>query len=85
MGKKVTCEIDGDLIERIINLMEKVEEKKEERDNYKINLFNENLKFIKSQLNVLEEEITKVDIYSEQYVKLMKIYDQVINIVKYWW
>lgn len=79
--------IPGNLLERVIGLVEKgveemVESNKEERETKESKMKDE-IDFIKTQLKKVQTQMDATDITTEKYSKLVRVYDQLVDVIKY--
>lgn len=79
--------IPGNLLERVIGLVEKgveemVESNKEERETKESKMKDE-IDFIKTQLKKVQTQMDTTDITTEKYSKLVRVYDQLVDVIKY--
>lgn len=76
--------IDGNIVERIVDLCERSVERMEEKEDDKKRSYYKHEGFIDEQVNRIKEMMKNEDPTTDRYYKLTTALDRLLNIVRYW-
>ena len=76
--------IGGDVVERLVSLLEGGMKTMTDETTEKKKIYKEHEGFIRTELERIEERIAAADPKTDEYRELLRTYDQLLNVTRYW-